>query len=316
MAPPPNWLLLNDMKFSAKIFASIFLIALPSQAAILNYVVTGYASSSGPIMDMGAGATTDVFGAGASGGPNNTRLVPAGSGTFVDFTIGNADAIVGDQFLAANINSLPTVATLRVTLQAISGGGTEVMIARTSNSQGLTDIGTMTFLLTGLDGLNSNTQANSATLNFEWRNASNDGPLVGSNQIVFTSYDIDFTQRNRIAVSDYSVLSTATSPATRLTTTTGSGTTAIFDAAPGTDSVTNDARNGYAFLTVAGDTTQTIAVDKVGGGVVNSGFGTGGNQLYMFAFRSPSPLLPVIPETSTAVITCLGVLTMLRRRRA
>ncbi len=190
------------------------------------------------------------------------------------------------------------------------------MIARTSNSQGLTDIGTVTVLLTGLNGANLNTQPNNAPFGFEWRNASNNGPLTGSNQIVFTSYDIDFTQRNRIPVSDYSTLRTSTSPATRLTTTTSLGTTTIVDAAPGTDSITNDARNAYAFLRVAGDNTQSISVDKAGGGKEADGFGTGGNQLYMFGFRSPSPLVPSIPEPTSAILASLGALSLLRKRRA
>ena len=282
-----------------------------ANAAVVNYVVTGYAAGSAAIVETGVGGTTDVTGANASGGPTNTILVAAGPTTYVDFTIGNADAIVGDKFLAANINALPTVATLRVTLQAISAGGTELMIARTSNSQGLTDVGTITLLLTGLGGVNVNTQVNSATFGFEWRNSANTAALGGSDSIIFSSYDIDFTQRNRIAVSDYSVIGTSTSPATRLTTTTALGTTTIVDPTPGTDSTFNDARNAYAFMTVAGDNNQVISVDKAGNGVT----GMGGNQLYMFTFRSPSPLIPAIPEPSAAIIACLGAVAMLRRRR-
>lgn len=305
--------MLNFMKHPLTTCLTLSLLAASANAAILNYVITGYAAGSAPIVETGVGGTTDVPG---SGGPTNSVLVTAGSSTFVDFTIGDADAIVGDKFLPANINALPTVATLRVTLQAVSAGGTETMIARTSNSQGLTDIGTLTLLITGLNGSNSNSHSNSATFQFDWRNAANTAPLAGSNQIVFTSYDIDFTQRNRVSTSDYSFFGTSVSPATRLTTSTSLGTTTVVDAAPGTNSVVDDARNAYAFITVAGDTTQTISVDKAGGGVVADGFGTGGNQLYMFSFRSPSPLLPSIPEPSSAIIACIGILSLLRRHRA
>jgi hypothetical protein len=303
------------MKSYTPLSLFVLSMSIPANAALVNYVITGYASTSAPIVETGVGGTTDVSGANASGGPTNTVLRTAGSGTFVDFTIGNADAIVGDKFLAANINALPTIATLRVTLQAISAGGSEIMIARTSDSQGLQDIGTVTLLLAGANGSNANTQSNSATFGFDWRNANNDGPLVGSNQIIFSSYDIDFTQRNRISSSDYAVIGTSTSPVSNLSTSTTLGTTTIVDPAPGTSSVITEPKNAYAFVTVAGDTSQSISVDKAGGGVAADGFGSGGNQLYMFSFRSPSPLLPSVPEPSSAIIACLGALTMLRRQR-
>lgn len=293
---------------SVRNLSILFLVMSPAtHAATVNYVVTGYASGSGAIFD----ATTDVSGLNAAGGPTNTVLRAAGA--YVDFTIGDANAIVGDKFLASNINALPTVATLRVTLQTVSGGGTEVMIARTLNSQGLEDVGTVTLLLAGLNGANSNTQNNSATFRFDWRNADNTNALTGSDQIVFSSYDIDFTQRNRIAASDYAVL--GTSNVSNLSVTTAAGTTTIVDPAPGTASTVTNAPNAYAFMTVAGDYSQQISVDKAGGGNVTAGYGTGGNQLYMFTFRSPSPLIVAIPEPSSALIAGLGALVMLRRRR-
>lgn len=188
------------------------------------------------------------------------------------------------------------------------------MIARTSATQGLTDIGTLSLVLRGPTG--SNVEVNSATFQFDWRNAANDAALAGSNEILFTAYDIDFTQRNRIPTSDYSFLGTSVSPVTRLTTSTSLGTTAVFDPGPGTGATFTDARNAYAFTTVVGDDTQTISVDKLGGGGVNAGYGVGGNQVYMYSFRSPSPLLPGVPEPTSAIIASLGALTLLRRRRA
>ena len=293
---------------SVRNLSILFLVMSPAtHAATVNYVVTGYASGSGAIFDT----TTNVSGPNAAGGPTNTVLAAAGA--YVDFTIGDANAIVGDKFLASNINALPTVATLRVTLQTVSAGGTEVMIARTLNSQGLEDVGTVTLLLAGLNGVNSNTQNNSATFRFDWRNADNTSALTGSDQIVFSSYDIDFTQRNRIAASDYAVL--GTSNVSNLRVTTAAGTTTIVDPAPGTASTVTNAPNAYAFLTQPGDYSQEISVDKAGGGNVTEGYGTGGNQLYMFTFRSPSPLIVAIPEPSSALIAGLGALAMFRRRR-
>ncbi len=276
-------------------------ITASANAAVMNYVITGYATGSNPIVSTRPDSTTDVV---SSGGPRNTILTSAGA--FVDFTIGNADAIVGDKFLAANINALPTVATLRVTLKAISGSGTELMLARTSNSQGLTDIGTMSILLTGLNG-NDTTQINSATFQFDWRNAANTGALGGSNQMVFTSYDLDFGQRNSIPTADIDIYGLA-SPTGVIVTTSGSNT--VFrDAPPEGNTGFDDPLGAYAFLTVAGDNTQTITVDKTD---ASSAFG---NQLYMFSFRSPSPLITTIPEPSAALLGGLGLLALLRRRR-
>lgn len=295
------------MKSYRPLGLSFVFMTVSANAAVMNYVITGSSVTNPEIYDT----ATAVPGAG-----DGTNSVLTAVNAFVDFTIGDADAIVGDKFLAANINALPTVATLRVTLTAISGSGTELMIARTSDSQGLTDIGTMTILLTGALGANSISQTNSGTFRFDWRNAANTAALTGSDQMVFTSYDLDFTQRNRISTSDYSVISTSTTPATVLTNTTSLGETAVFDGAPGTSSTVSNPANAYAFQTVAGDYSQSISVDKIGGGVVASGFGTTGNQLYMFSFRSPSPLIPSIPEPSSAVLVGLGALAMFRRRRA
>lgn len=288
------------MKFYGLLGLMALAITSPASAAVMNYVITGYATGSNPIVSVRSGSTTDVTG---SGGATNTILTAPGA--FVDFTIGNADAIVGDKFLAANINALPTVATLRVTLNAVSGSGTELMLARTSNSQGLTDIGTMTILLTGLNG--NNTQVNGATFQFDWRNAANTGALGGSDQMVFTSYDLDFGQRNSIPTADIGAYALA-DPTGLVVSTSGSDT--IFrDGPPEGDTGFDNPLGAYAFSTVAGDNTQTITVDKTGASSAT------GNQLYMFSFRSPSPLIPVIPEPSAALLGGLGLLALLRRRR-
>lgn len=293
------------MKFYSSPILFVLALSASANAALVNYVVTGYASGSAPIVDTGVDGTTDVTDP-ASGGPKNTVLIAAGPATYVDFTIGNADAIVGDKFLAANINALPTVATLRVTLQQISASGTEIMIARTSDSQGLTDVGTVTLLLTGLDGENE-AQVNSATFGFEWRNAANDALLGGSDSIIFSSYDLDFGQRNTIPTADISVYG-ITTPTSGLTVTSSGSDTIFRDAPPEQDTVVTDPLGAYAFVTNPGDNNQTITVDKTG--ATNSN----GNQLYMFSFRSPSPLVD-IPEPSSALMAGLGALALLRRRR-
>lgn len=282
----------TQTKFTITALLLTALTAASVNAAVMNYVITGYDTNSGVFGGGTDGTDTDVS---SSGSSSQTETAPAG--TFVDFTIGDADTITGDKFADANINALPTVATLRVTVAAISG---DVMITRTSNSQGLEDIGTMSVLLTGSGAL-------SATFDFQWRNAANDAVLTGSDQMVFTSYDIDFTQRNSITVGDYSSIGTSTNPdPTNLTISTSSGTTSISDMGD-TDSNFGDPENAYAFLTTAGDYEQSISVDKIDN--------AGGNQLYMFSFRSPSPLITTIPEPSVALLGGLGLLAFLRRRR-
>jgi hypothetical protein len=151
------------------------------------------------------------------------------------------------------------------------------------------------------------TGANSATFDFQWRNAANTSILTGCDQMIFTSYDIDFTQRNSVATTDYSAIGTSSSPATRLTTSALSGTTSVFDPTPGTDSTFDEVRNAYAFSTVAGNYQQSVTVDKINGST--------GNQLYMFSFRSPSPLISTIPDPSAALLCGLVLLGLLRRRR-
>jgi len=179
------------------------------------------------------------------------------------------------------------------------------MLARTSNSQGLSDIGTMSVLLTGLNG--TTTQLNSATFQFDWRNAANTGALGGSDQMVFTSYDLDFGQRNSIPTADIDIYGLAV-PTGLVVSTSGSDT--IFrDGSPEGNTSFDDPLGAYAFSTLAGDNTQTITVDKTGASNAT------GNQLYMFSFRSPSPLISVIPEPSAALLGGLGLLALLRRRR-
>lgn len=286
-------------KFNILAMATAAAFANSANAAVMNYVVTGYANGSSAIME---GTNSDI-----PGGGSLTQTAVSTVGDFVDFTIGDADAIVGDKFLAANINALPTVATLRVTLAAISGG-TELLLARTSNSQGLMDVGTVTVLLANT----TPSTPNNATFTFSWRNAANTASLSGDEQMVFTSYDIDFTQRNTVSASDYSVI--GFNPVTNLTNTTNLGITNVTDPAPGTTSTVDQPENAYAFITVEGDFEQSISVDKVGGGGPG-GFTLDGNQLYMFSFRSPSPLVEAIPEPSTALLGGLGLLALLRRRR-
>ncbi len=303
------------MKLQHLSFLTCVLLAPATQAqSIRNFVITGYAAGSSPIMSASVGATTNVPGAGDATNVSATATV----NSFVDFTIGDAQTIVGDRFDANNINALPTVATLRVSLNAISSPGgnqSNIMIARTSNSQGLMDVGSLTFLLTGSGGSNSNNLTNSATLGFSWRNANNTAPLVTADRFVFTSYDIDFTQRNTIPTADIGSLHR--NPVTNLTTSVSGSNTSITDASPGTSSVFNNAPNAYAFVTNSGDVQQSISVSKVGGGNANNGFSTGGNQLYMFSFRAPSPLIPtVVPEPSSALLISLGSLLLFRRRRA
>lgn len=259
----------------------------------------------------------------ASGLPRNTIRREAGDTTYVEFTIGDATSLSAtplNQQTPAMINALGTVARLRVTLEAVSANGTEVMIARTSNSQGLRDVGTLSLLLTGINGTSA-AQFNSATFRFDWFSADGSTALVGNNQMILTSYDLDYGQRNRIDTADYAAIGINTvgpSPTSELTISTLGTTTTIVDSTPTSDSGFSEVKNGYAFVTKNGDTTQRLSVDKIAGtNALGQPTSENGNQLYMISFRSPSPLVPaVVPEPSSIVIAGLGALALLRRRRA
>lgn len=219
---------------------------------------------------------------------------------------------------------------MRVSVNPSTSGVTRLMIARTVNSQGLTDVGTVSVLfIGGPDATATNHQYN-LSLNFEF-GAWNVGtqvwtPMSLTNRLSVTTFDLDYTQYVRVNASDFG--SMTRSGDTRLivtpnvTTPNGAipvpaGTFQVGDAPigplPGSDSTVSDLRNAVSF-------------NSIGTLDFNMSFGKSresGPSLHMFDFRSPTvtyvnPVLTEIPEPSAFGLAGAGVLVGLvgcRRRR-
>lgn len=263
------------------------------QVSAQSLSITGYVNPSGT-KGQGApifGSSTDVPGSGTA-----ANFLAVNPGAFVDFLVGDA-----------NNPSAGTVAHLRVTMTAISAN-TQVMLARTSNSQGLEDPSTISLLIG-----RSATPAivNTATINFSWftPNGNFDTPL--SSQYTITTYDIDFKQYNEMLTADLDTVYLAdtinTSASTNLIVTTEGAYTRVSDPSPGTNSIFNAPENAAVFRTAQGS-SQTIRVGKVDNSV--------GNQLYMFEFRNPPSNVDItIPEPSVSIIGLVGAVMLMSRRR-
>jgi len=198
---------------------------------------------------------------------------------------------------------------MRVTLTGVngtlstSGGRSGLMIAQTSNSQGLTDTGTMS-VLTNFSAVGTNNES-SVTLRFNFfapnTNTAQSVPLE------FTSFDLDFNQFMRVLKSDFTLEAHGTA-----LTKTQNATTMSWNDLGNTSSTFNQSSNAVALNNVA-DSSFQITVGKIGTGYA----------LFMFEFRDPSsnlssPLTPnaQVPEPSSTLllISALCALPFLRRR--
>ncbi len=236
-----------------------------------------------------AGTTTDI----PEGGTQSNFGVGVQVGNFAVFDI----------FAVDDSNNATDFADLRVTYAADNGGvGSNIMIAQTTNSQGLTDSGTLSVLI----GLSSTT-GGTVTLNFDWfMPGSFDGgveqpgaAVISPTKFRITTFDIDFQQLvavNRPVVENYLL-----NGVTLLTATDANNLITFTD--DGADSFFNDPETAAQFLTVP-STSQTLVMGKQF---------EGGNALFMFEFRDPSdvtvftdPTITPVPEPSAS-----GILTLL-----
>ena len=210
------------------------------------------------------GGITDVI---TSGGPSNfTNTTTVGSYAVFDMQKDGLD-----------------YADLRVTYEADNFGiGSNVLIARTSNSQGLTDAGTVTILIGG-----SNTNGLGGSFRFDWFAPGSfvGGSLQGGSSllsapVLYTTFDIDFkqfvsaptTQLQYYALNTNTVLHTDTTQTPSLIRFEDSGANSLFD----------NPTTALQFLTVAGPASHRIDMGKQD---------ASGNALFMFEFRDPSQVL-------------------------
>ncbi|MBM4152275.1 MAG: PEP-CTERM sorting domain-containing protein [Kiritimatiellaceae bacterium] len=204
-------------------------------------------------------------------------------------------------------------ADLRVTFT--EGSTTNVMLNRTSNSQGLTDTATISFLLT-------NTNAGyTASFRFDWfapgsfsNGVYQSGSLI-SDPILYTTFDIDFNQLVGVQTNQLQYYALATNTLLRTNTTRVASYISFEDS--GANSTYTEPRTASQFLTRAGTASHDIIMGKQS---------SGGNSLFMFEFRDPSQIIPdqfppvSIPEPTAVGLIALGgiftlTITRLRRRR-
>ena len=202
-------------------------------------------------------------------------------------------------------------ADLVITLDSITNADNKLMLVQTENSQGLTDDGTISFLMdvTGNSG-------GTMEFSFDWYTP---GSFVGgveqtgssllTDQIKYTSLDIDFSQEVGIATSQLDSTTTynALNGDPSSLTITDDGTTWARDA--GANSSFDDPENAVSFLTKAGiSASHTITMGKQD---------SDGNALFMFEFRDP-PV--IVPEPGTLALAGIllgsfGGLHLLKRRK-
>jgi hypothetical protein len=223
-----------------------------------------------------------------SGADNNLAPTGAGAGSTAEFNM----QLVGVPG--------PTAAVMRVTYNGTTSGSLDTslnsgfMIARTVNSQGLTDQGTLSILLK----FNGGTNPRAASFTFNFLDATGTVPLPA--EVRITSLDIDFLQFNTFNNSEMNTAGAVVG--SNVSSSTLGGTTTYFDPTPATNSVVN---NPNSAVTI--DTTGSSFEVDLGTSDAGTTY-----ALYMIEFRDRSQ---VIPEPSAALLGGLGVLALLRRRR-
>jgi len=222
-----------------------------------------------------------------------TTAIVTGSGSLANTTTWTA-GVAGEFIVTDGTNDYGLRVAVTNPTGGLSEGTDSLMVARTVNSQGLADNGTLSiYIRPGTTGTWS------ADVRFSFYNLN--GLAFGtpySPSLLLTSLDIDFDQRYYTEDADF-IQNNLYSP-TNLTNAT--------------------AVTGYTGFTAPGDATFSdpkSAVSSVGKvGVSEFDIRVSHNQvaLFMFEFRDPSQVL-VVPEPSTMVLSGLGAVFLLRRRR-
>jgi hypothetical protein len=250
---------------------------------------------------VGNDGKTEWVGTGAS--------VP-GSGTVDNFATGTV--VAGStfaKFRMLNASDSQRAFDMKVTVSGFVGtfntnNNSGLMIAQTSDSQGLTDSGTLSVLTS----FNNNGGATEVTLLFEFFMPERSDPVGVAMEI--TSFDYDYSQYLRVNNSDF----TNVAFGSLMTQTNPTATTTRWESPNNSvNAVFTDPKNAVALNNVA-DSSFSITLGKLSGG---------GNSLFMFEFRDPSvnlstPLtnFQVVPEPSVALFAGLSVLLLQRRRRS
>ena len=274
------------MKMKLLITASFVAMALPLKA--IAYIV-------------GPTGKTELVGTDGSAVP--------GGGTNNNFPTGTVTLrTTFAKFQMLNDATKQRAFDMKVTVQSVvgtldtSGGNTGLMIAQTTNSQGLTDTGTLT-ILSDFTG----TSLTSVTLAFQFFIPDSDTLTPIAMQL--TSFDFDFGQFIQVNSIDFNQAAfgsrlTATEP------TSGQ----IRYAAPndGVNATFSQAASAVS-LTSVSDTGFNVTLGKLSGG---------GNSLFMLEFRDPSinlssqlPPASAVPEPSTALLCSIMGFAFLRRKR-
>ncbi len=231
--------------------------------------------------------TTAVIPTNSSGNANNTTFWTPG--------------VVGE-FIVKDTNS--SLYGLRVSATnptgKLSSGTDSLMVARTVDSQGLKDTGTLSVYvrMTGTNTANNAPESNGAwtlDLNFSFYNLTPNGTggynftTPHSLALQLTSLDIDYNQRYYTSNSTFS--SNSTYPPTNIVAAPAIAGFAGFTA--GGDSQFNNPAHAVSSKGTGSSFNVRIAHDKV--------------ALFMFEFRDPSN---IVPEPSTVTLTALAGLVL------
>jgi hypothetical protein len=240
-------------------------------------------STSGKIEIVGT--NSDVIGAGNLENFSTTPITLNSS--YASFQMVLAD---GSNTRFADLRITPV--SMKGTLDT-TGGGSGLMIAQTSNSQGLVDTGTFS-ILTYFSSSDVN-GVSSLTLRFDWFEPDSITPINISS--VITSFDFDFYQFIKVSQSDY--IQAAYGSA--LTQSFADGSTTWQSA--NSDSSFNNPNNAV-ILNTSPINSMLVEVGKVGGA---------GNSLFMFEFRDSS--INLVPEPSGLILSLIGFVGLLCRRK-
>ena len=248
-------------------------LLLVAAVSLLSFVHTTVAESLSidSVILQTVGTTSNIPG---SGDVNNTNTWSVGE-------VGRFTAVDG-------ANTFGIIVSAANPTGSLTAGTDTLMVARTTNSQGLTDAGTISVYV-------RSTGRWSLDLNFAIFNAT----FTATENIDFTltSLDIDFDQRYYTSTTSFSTNQTYAS-----TNITAPPSVAGFNGFTATgNSSFSDARHAVTSKGLAQNSFNIrLSHDNV--------------ALYMFEFRDPSVLVP--EPTTAALLLGAGILGFARRRRS
>ena len=247
-------------------------LLLVAAVSLLPFVHTTVAESLSidSVILQTVGTTSNIPG---SGDVNNTNTWSVGE-------VGRFTAVDG-------ANTFGIIVTATNPTGSLSAGTDSLMVARTTNSQGLTDTGTLSVYV-------RSTGRWSLDLNF----AIFDATFAPVNiDFTLTSLDIDFDQRYYTSTTSFSTNQTYAS-----TNITAAPLVAGFNGFTATgNSIFSDARHA---VTSKGIKLNSFDIR------LSHNF----EALYIFEFRDPSVLVP--EPTTAALLLGAGILGFARRRRS